>query len=66
MAGLSPERLRALRQAKVLTQGELGELAGVRTGTIADLENGRHVARPSTIRKLAKALEVSPQDLLEH
>ena len=65
MAGLKPERLKELRQARVLTQQELAGLAGVRAGTVVDLENGRHVARPSTIRKLAVALGVEPGELLD-
>ncbi len=39
------------------------KLASVAKQTIVDLEHGRHKPRPSTRRKLAKALKVRPQDI---
>jgi transcriptional regulator with XRE-family HTH domain len=57
-------RLRELRWARDLTQGDLGQLAGVHYWTIHLLECGRGNARPSTIRRLAAALQVMPDDLL--
>ncbi len=56
-------RLRELREHSVLTQLELAEMSGVHFTTISKLEAGTATARPSTIRKLAKALNVSPQYL---
>ena len=64
MAGLDPKKLRELRERQVLTQAELAALAGVRPATVADIESGKRRARPSTIRRLAKALRVKPQDLI--
>jgi transcriptional regulator with XRE-family HTH domain len=56
-------RLRDLRSARLLTQKELAEKAGVRWQTISDIESGRNAPRFTTIRALAKALEVDPSKL---
>ena len=47
------------------TQGRLAEEAGVSPTTVSGIENGR-ISRPhfGTVRKLAVALEVEPEDLL--
>ena len=58
-------RLRELRQQQVLTLRELEEESGVSYNTIWRLENGHTDARPSTIRKLARALGVEPGDLVK-
>ena len=59
------ERLKTLRTEHVLTLRELAEAAGVSKDTIWRLENGHSEAHPSTIRKLAKALDVQPKDLVK-
>lgn len=59
------ERLRTLRSEHVLTLRELAEEAGVSKDTIWRLENGHSEAHPSTIRKLAKALDVQPKELVK-
>ena len=56
--------LRRYRQRAALTQRELGERARVTHSTIHRIEAGKQDARPSTLRKLARALGVSPADLL--
>jgi DNA-binding XRE family transcriptional regulator len=56
-------KVRELREKRVLTQAELAHKAGVRAATVADIEGGKHQPRPSTIRKIAAALDVKPQDL---
>jgi transcriptional regulator with XRE-family HTH domain len=58
------EKLRELRRLKVLTLRELEEVSGVSYATIHRLERGHRQAHPSTIRKLAHALEVEPAELL--
>jgi transcriptional regulator with XRE-family HTH domain len=58
------QRLRALRQQRVLTLRELEERSGVAYNTIWHLENGKREAQPRTIRKLAQALGVSPEELV--
>jgi DNA-binding Xre family transcriptional regulator len=55
--------LRSLRLKRMLTQRELVEGAGVPRSVIAKLEAGG-TARPATIRKLARFLEVEPEDLM--
>ena len=56
--------LRELRRSRGLSQKELGELAGVASGTVYRLENGLRGAYPGTVRKLANALGVTPEELL--
>lgn len=58
------ERLRDLRQQRVMTLRELQEASGVAHKTIWRLENGRGGAQPRTIRKLAAALGVEPRELV--
>jgi transcriptional regulator with XRE-family HTH domain len=58
------QRLRELRQLRVLTLRELEEESGVSYNTIWRLENGHRQARPSTIRKLAVALGVEASELV--
>jgi transcriptional regulator with XRE-family HTH domain len=54
-----------LRESRMLTQVRLAEEAGVSPTTVSGIENGR-ISRPrfGTVRKLAVALEVEPEDLL--
>ena len=49
----------------MLTLRELGEESGVSYNTIWRIENGYREARPSTIRKLAAALWVEPEELVK-
>jgi transcriptional regulator with XRE-family HTH domain len=65
MPGLLPEKLREMRARAVLSQRELARLSGVGQVTIARIETGIQKPRPSTLRKLARALRVKPVDLLE-
>lgn len=48
----------------VMSQEQLAERSGVARDTISKLETGRRRAYPSTIRKLARGLEVEPRLLL--
>jgi transcriptional regulator with XRE-family HTH domain len=59
------ERLRSLRKGRLLTQEELSRMTGVAQDTISALETGKREAHPGTIRKLAEALGVEPQELIE-
>jgi transcriptional regulator with XRE-family HTH domain len=65
MVGVNVQRLRALRQQRVLTLRELEERSGVAYNTIWHLENGKREAQPRTIRKLAHALSVDPEELVK-
>jgi len=55
--------LKILREKRLITQEELAAASGLAVATVSRLERGK--AKPSlkTIRRLAKALEVNPQDL---
>ena len=57
-------KLRELRRRRVLTLEELAKKAGVGRNTIWRLEHGVMGAQPRTIRKLAKALDVEPEELV--
>ena len=60
------DRTRFLRLlgSRELTQRRLGELSGCGESTIANMAVGRRV-KPETMNKLAKALGVPPQELME-
>ncbi len=60
---VSLPRLRAAREARLITQEELAQKAGVSRFTVARTERGEP-ARYSTVRKLAEALEVEPATLM--
>jgi transcriptional regulator with XRE-family HTH domain len=64
MVEVNVQRLRALRQQRVLTLRELEERSGVAYNTIWHLENGKRGAQPRTLRKLAGALGVEPEELV--
>jgi transcriptional regulator with XRE-family HTH domain len=56
--------LAAHRRRRGLTQRQLAELAGVAHTTVQQLESLRRGAYPQTLRKLASALGVAPEELL--
>lgn len=57
-------RLRQLRERRFLSQRDLAALAGVSQTTIVNIESGRNRPHPSTLRRLAAALEVGPEALV--
>jgi transcriptional regulator with XRE-family HTH domain len=57
--------LAAHRRRRGLTQRQLGELAGVAHTTVQQLESLRIGAYPQTMRKIATALRVAPEELLD-
>lgn len=58
--------LRALRESRLLSQRELALKSGVSQTTIVNTELGKIRPHPSTLRKLAQALEVDPAELAIH
>lgn len=56
--------LRDARKRRGLTQRELAALAGTGSGTVADLENGHRGGYPSTVKRLCRALGVTPPELM--
>ena len=58
-------RLKRLRILNALSQAELAEKAGPTTAAVARIERDEAEPRPSTLRKLAGALNVQPRELIE-
>lgn len=56
--------LRRLRELRALSQRDLAALAGMSVTTVNRLELGRRRPQQRTVRKLAQALGVSPEQLL--
>ena len=57
------ERLRELRLDANMTQEELAAATDLTQTTISRLENGGRLPRPKTLRRLAGALGVEPEEL---
>jgi transcriptional regulator with XRE-family HTH domain len=58
------DRLRDLRKRALLTQRELADKSGVGVTTIIRIERNQVEPQGSTIRKLARALNVAPEELV--
>ncbi len=58
------DTLKRLRTESALTQEELAANAGLTTAAVARIERNEANPRPSTLRKLAQALEVEPSELV--
>jgi transcriptional regulator with XRE-family HTH domain len=58
------EKLRRLRESRLWLIGDLAEKSGVHRNLISTYEHGKSGAHPDTIRKLAKALDVDPTELI--
>ncbi len=53
------ERLRAIREAKKLSQGDIEKRTGFKPSYISRVENGHTVPSIETLEKFARALEVA-------
>ncbi len=58
------DRLRQLRKQSLMTQEQLAERSAVAVSTIIRIERNQVEPHGSTIRKLAEALGVEPQELV--
>lgn len=58
------EKIKRLRGEKDLTQEDLAAKAKIDFTTLNKIENNKRNPSLKTIEKIAKALEVSPKDLL--
>jgi transcriptional regulator with XRE-family HTH domain len=58
------DRLKNLRIRRALTQQELADRAGVSSNAINRIELNKAEPHMSTLRKLAKALDVDPTELV--
>jgi transcriptional regulator with XRE-family HTH domain len=56
------DAVKDIRRRKGWSQKDLAEESGVGQDTISGIESGRHEPRPSTLRKLADALDVEVAD----
>jgi transcriptional regulator with XRE-family HTH domain len=56
-------RLEALRTSKCWSRAELARRAGLHPTTVGLIESGRLRAYPGQLEKLARALDVLPNDL---
>ncbi|GEM_PF-2462699 len=61
----SQEKLKSLRKERKLTTYELGQLCGMPQSTVSKLENGKRRLDLKALTKLAKALNVNVNELLE-
>ena len=64
MGGDLGTNLRRAREQAGLTQEEVAERSGVHATEVSRIEAGKRDPRISTMKRLAKAVEVSPSDLL--
>ena len=55
--------LKELRKKRYLSQEDLAKKSEMTVSTINRLENEKQTPRLATIRKLAKALKVKPEDI---
>jgi transcriptional regulator with XRE-family HTH domain len=60
---LDRDKLKQLREEKLLTVREMADLAGMSTNTVYRLEHGDIDARPGTVKKVARVLGVGPREL---
>jgi transcriptional regulator with XRE-family HTH domain len=58
------DRLREIRKRSLMTQEQLAERSGVAVSTIIRIERNRVEPHGSTVRRLAEALEVEPEELV--
>ncbi len=58
-----PTPLKELRETKGFSQDDLSRASTVSKSVIVDLELRRRKPRPSTRRRLARALKVKPEDI---
>jgi transcriptional regulator with XRE-family HTH domain len=59
------ENLRAARKRLELTQEQVAERSGVHATEVSRIEAGKRDLKVSTLRRLAKAVEVPPGQLLD-
>jgi transcriptional regulator with XRE-family HTH domain len=58
-------RIRNLRKTKRLSLRTLSEKSGISAGFLCDVELGKRSMTIDTLKKIAKALEVTPSSLID-
>ncbi len=56
-------KLKEIRESRFLTQAELAEMVGCAEHTVSNWERGKQKPMFKSIRKLAKVLNVNPNDI---
>jgi transcriptional regulator with XRE-family HTH domain len=59
------QKLRRMREERVLSQRELARMANLAQGTVWRIENGFSEVHPQVIRNLAGVLGVGPKELVK-
>ncbi|HVW98192.1 MAG TPA: helix-turn-helix domain-containing protein [Mucilaginibacter sp.] len=59
------KKIKEIRNRKGLSQEQLADKSGLSLRTIQRIENGESVPRGDTLRRLAEALQVSPDEFLD-
>jgi transcriptional regulator with XRE-family HTH domain len=59
------DRLKEIRQRKLMSQRDLAEKAGLSQNAVVQIENNRTEPHYRTLRKLVEALDIDPSDLIE-
>ncbi|MFS0555779.1 helix-turn-helix domain-containing protein [Brevibacillus reuszeri] len=59
-------RIRFLRKVKGLSQEQLGELSGLHTNYIGQVERGEKNVTVESLEKIAKGLDVTLEELFRH
>ncbi len=57
--------IKAWRKYFGLTQNRLAELAGMKQSALARIESGKHRPKNTTLKKLAKAMDIDTAQLIE-
>jgi transcriptional regulator with XRE-family HTH domain len=58
--------LKSIREKKVITQKELSIASGIAVVTISRLETGKFKPSARTVKALAQALQMEPQELFSY
>ncbi len=58
------EKVKFYREGRKLYQVELADIVGVSTGYVGSIEQGLRSPSLKVLKKIAKALKISPKDLL--
>jgi len=58
-------KLREFRERRLLTQQDLADLIDTSKANISRLESGEQRPRPSTVKRLAEALGMAPEELID-
>jgi transcriptional regulator with XRE-family HTH domain len=59
------EKIRSIREAKGLTQGQVAEKAGISSSVYGDIERGENDPKLSKLQKIAEAFEIQLSELVD-